>query len=110
MPKQTQTIEFDSERVLSSQLPKLVGKKVVLRGWLHKKRALGGMTFLLLRDRHGLVQILDEKSEESKKLEGLYAGTVLKVEGTVVADERALGGVEIHGPQITVEIPVDQVA
>jgi nondiscriminating aspartyl-tRNA synthetase len=94
------------ERTLSSELKKHIGKKVVLWGWLHKTRELGGMTFIILRDRHGLVQVLDDKSEESKKLHGLQAGTVLKIEGDVVEEPRAAGGAEIHNPKITVDVPV----
>jgi len=108
MPKQKEKTTM--ERVLSSQLKNHIGKKVKLQGWLHKKRAMGGMTFLVLRDRHGLVQILDEKSVESQKLEGLYTGTVLTVIGTVVVDDRAMGGVEIHEPEITVVVPVEFVS
>lgn len=110
MAKATKAQLGYQDRVLSSELGSYVGKKVTLHGWLHKKREMGGMTFLLLRDRHGLVQILDDKSTESKKLEGLYTGTILKVEGTVVADDRALGGVEIHEPVLTVEVPVEFVS
>lgn len=92
-------------RILSSELKKHVGKKVTIAGWLHKVRELGGLTFILLRDRHGLVQILAGK-EELRKLEGLQVGTILIVKGEVVADDRAAGGVEIHAPEITVEVPV----
>lgn len=98
------------QRLLSSGLKQHIGKKVVISGWLYKKRELGGMTFLVLRDRHGLVQILDEKSEEVKKLQGLQNGTILTIEGEVVEDERATGGVEIHNPVITVDVPVEHVA
>lgn len=97
------------ERVLSSELKQNIGKQVTLQGWLYKKRELGGMTFLLLRDRHGLTQILDEKSEEIKKLVGLQNGTILTVKGTVVEDERAPGGVEVHEPEIEVVVPVEHV-
>lgn len=93
------------ERVLSSKLKKHIGKKVKIAGWLHKRRELGGLTFILLRDRHGLIQILVGK-EELKKLEGLQIGTILTIVGKVVADQRAQGGVEIHEPEITVEVPV----
>lgn len=98
------------ERTLSSELKKHIGKKVTLWGWLHKTRALGAMTFIILRDRHGLIQILDDKSEESKKLHGLQAGTILKIEGDVVEEPRAAAGAEIHNPQITVEVPVKEVS
>ncbi len=96
-------------RLLSSELKKHIGKKVLIAGWLHNKRALGGMTFLILRDRHGLIQILDEKSVETQKLKKLQNGTVLTIEGTVVEDKRAGGGVEIHDPKITVDVPVEEV-
>lgn len=97
------------DRVISSQLKDHIGKKTVIAGWLYKKRELGGMTFLILRDRHGLVQVVDEKSVESEKLKGLYSGTILKVEGVAVAESRAPNGVEIHDPTLTVEVPVNEV-
>jgi nondiscriminating aspartyl-tRNA synthetase len=98
------------KRILSSELKSHIGKKVMLQGWLYKKRELGGMTFLLLSDRHGLIQILDEQSKESKKLKGLQNGTVLIVIGDVIEEKRATGGVEIHNPEITVDVPVKYVA
>ncbi len=97
------------DRTLSSQLKDHIGKKVKVSGWLYKKREMGGMTFLILRDRHGLIQVLDEKSKEAEKLNGLQNGTILAVEGTVVSDERAPSGAEIHEPEISVEVPVSDV-
>lgn len=98
------------ERTLSSKLKENIGKKVTISGWLYKKRELGGMTFLIIRDRDGLIQVLDEKSEEVKKLTGLQNGSILTVEGVVVEDERAQGGIEIHDPVLTVDVPVEYVA
>lgn len=98
------------QRILSSQLAKYIGEQVLIHGWLYKKRELGGMTFLIIRDRGGLVQVVDENSEESKKLEGLHLGTVLKIEGEVVEDKRAKIGVEIHNPKIIVDVPVEFLA
>ncbi len=103
-----QNIEL-KDRVLSSQLKDHIGQTVMIAGWLHKQRKLGGMTFLILRDRHGLVQILDEKSTEADKLKGLQVGSVLHVTGTVVAEPRATGGVEMHEPSIVVEMPIEAV-
>ncbi|MBI2591032.1 MAG: aspartate--tRNA(Asn) ligase [Candidatus Blackburnbacteria bacterium] len=97
------------KRILSSDLPKHINEEVVVSGWLHKRRELGGMTFLVLRDRDGLVQILAEKSQGIEKLEGLQNGTILTVKGTVVEDERAPQGVEIHNPEISVDVPVEYV-
>lgn len=98
------------QRILSSQLKEHIGKRVTVQGWLHKKRALGAMTFLVLRDRHGLTQVLDEKSVESEKLKGAQIGSVLTVEGLVIEEKRAVAGVELHDPTITVDVLVEHVS
>lgn len=93
-------------RTLSSELKAAVGKKVTIKGWLHKKRALGGLTFINIRDRKGLIQILIENKDEVEKLRGLQIGTVLEVTGTVIDEDRAPGGAELHEPELTVLVPV----
>lgn len=93
-------------RTLSQELPTQIGQTVTLRGWLHKKRLLGGLTFIVLRDRRGVVQILVKDKEEVEKLREHQLGTILIVTGTVVEDQRAPGGVEIHDAKLTVEVPV----
>src|SRR5262245_30757240 len=45
--------DMSAARILSSQLPELAGKPVLLQGWVHRLRNLGGVRFLLLRDRSG---------------------------------------------------------
>jgi aspartyl-tRNA synthetase len=62
------------------------GQKVVLCGWLHRSRNLGGMTFIDLRDRYGLTQLTF--NEQTDKELCLFARTlgreyVLQVEGLV---------------------------
>lgn len=94
-------------RILAKQLTQHVGKRVLVQGWLHKKRLLGGLTFIVIRDRSGLVQILVKDKGEVEKLRGLQLGTILSVEGVVAADDRAPGGVEIHEVGIKVDVPVE---
>jgi nondiscriminating aspartyl-tRNA synthetase len=94
------------ERSLSRDLKGLIGKKVLIKGWLHKKRLLGGLTFINVRDRSGLTQVLIESKDEVEKLRGMQIGTVLEIEGTVVEEERAPGGAELHDPVVTVTVPV----
>ncbi len=98
------------ERVLSSQLVEQVGKTVVVAGWLHNKREMGGMTFFVIRDRRGLIQVLVEQAQEASKLKGLQNGTIVRVTGMVVEDKRAPNGVEIHDPEIIVDVPVTYTA
>ncbi len=93
-------------RILSSDVKEHIGKEIKIQGWLHKKRLLGGLTFINVRDRRGLVQVLVQDKSEVEKLRGLHIGTVLEVAGMVFEDERAPGGAEIHDPKLTILVPV----
>lgn len=93
-------------RVLSRDIAEHIGKEIEVQGWIHKKRLLGGLNFINLRDRSGLVQMVVEDKKEVEKLRGLQIGTVLKVTGKVTEEERAPGGAELHDPQIEVMVPV----
>ncbi|HUY53145.1 MAG TPA: aspartate--tRNA(Asn) ligase [Candidatus Dormibacteraeota bacterium] len=95
------------DRILNSDLKDQVGKQVVISGWLHKKRLLGGLTFINLRDRSGLAQIVIKQKAEVEKLRGMQLGSVLTVKGTVKEEPRAPGGVEIHDAEITIDVPVE---
>jgi nondiscriminating aspartyl-tRNA synthetase len=95
------------DRVLASDVKSQKGS-VTVKGWLHKKRLLGGLTFINLRDRSGLVQVLVQDKAEVEKLRGLQIGTVLSVTGTVFEDDRAPGGAELHDPTIEVLMPVTE--
>lgn len=94
-------------RVLTNSISSHASKHIVVRGWLHKKRKLGGLNFLLIRDRAGVAQILVEDEIEMEKLRGLQIGTVIEVKGLVHKDERAPGGAELHKPEINVIVPVE---
>lgn len=95
-------------RTLTRELASLAGETVTVRGWLHKKRLLGGLNFITLRDRSGLAQSLIEDKDEVEKLRGLQIGTVMSLTGTVVADERAPGGAELHDVRVEIEVPVTE--
>ena len=101
-----------------------VGEGVKLGGWVHRTRNLGGLVFLDLRDRAGIVQVsFDPQSagEEAMRVaEGLAVESVVLVEGQVVARpadvrnaELETGDVEVRartvlvvGPAVTPAIPV----
>lgn len=93
-------------RTLTDELSAHVGESVTLQGWLHKKRLLGGLNFITLRDRRGIAQSLIDNKDELEKLRGLQVGTVLSLTGTVIADERAPGGAELHDVTVEVLVPV----
>ncbi len=100
-----------------------VGQQVKLGGWVHRRRDLGGIVFIDLRDRAGIVQVAvgpDAPEDVRQKASGLTGETVVEVLGTVVArpadmknPDLATGDVEVHatklvsvGPALTPEIPV----
>ena len=93
-------------RTLAKDVATSKEKKVTIQGWIHKKRLLGGLNFINVRDRTGLTQVLVEKGEEVEKLRGMQIGSVVEITGTVLKDERAPGGAELHDPEITVLVPV----
>jgi nondiscriminating aspartyl-tRNA synthetase len=90
------------ERIWSTEIAAHVGERVRLAGWLHRLRELSNLSFLVLRDAKGLVQIVVEEPALIERLAGMAAETVLEVEGRVVAEPQAPGGVEIHGPSVEV--------
>lgn len=95
-------------RTLARDLKTHIGKKATVKGWIHKKRLLGGITFINVRDRSGLVQAVVEDKDEVEKLRGLQIGTVLTISGKVVDEPRAPGGAELHEPTVEVIVPVDE--
>ncbi|MEK7603238.1 MAG: aspartate--tRNA(Asn) ligase [Patescibacteria group bacterium] len=94
-------------RTLASQALSHKGKKITVVGWLHKKRLLGGLTFINVRDRSGLIQVVIKDNVEVEKLRGMQIGTVLTVEGLVKEEQRAPGGAELHDVKVIVIVPVE---
>jgi nondiscriminating aspartyl-tRNA synthetase len=83
-------------RVLSSELGAHVGERVTMAGWLHAKRELGAVSFVLIRDRAGLAQAVVDGALD------LPPETVMYVDGDVVHAAQAPGGVELQAPSFTV--------
>ncbi|HSX32169.1 MAG TPA: aspartate--tRNA(Asn) ligase [Candidatus Saccharimonadales bacterium] len=94
-------------RTLHKELKEHIGKEpVTIQGWLHKKRLLGGLTFINVRDRSGVTQVVIKDKNEVEKLRGMQIGTVLEVQGNAIDEPRAPGGVELHDAVVTVMVPV----
>ena len=64
-------------RTLIRDLSSHLDQQVTIQGWLHKKRLLGGLNFLTVRDRSGIAQSLVSDKDELEKLRGLQVGTVV---------------------------------
>jgi len=83
-------------RVLAADLPRHAGEQVMIAGWLHRRRELKSVTFLVVRDRSGLAQVVLPAAPR-----GLPEETVIQVTGTVTPSAQAPGGVELTEPSIT---------
>ena len=96
-------------RTLAGDLATRSGDDVLLQGWLHHQRQLKSVSFMLLRDRSGIAQIVVEDAASRARLAALPHETVLAVRGRVVASPQAPGGVEVHDPAIEViSAPVNE--
>jgi nondiscriminating aspartyl-tRNA synthetase len=85
-------------RVLASDLPRHVGAPVRIAGWVHRRRQLKSLTFVIVRDRSGLAQVVVRKPAE--RAADLPEETVIEVRGVVTANPQAPGGVELTEPVI----------
>ena len=66
--------------------PSHIGQKVTLAGWVHRRRDHGGVVFLDLRDRYGLVQITINPNLSKETLNvvaDIRFEWVLQITGTV---------------------------
>jgi nondiscriminating aspartyl-tRNA synthetase len=88
-------------RTLAADLPAQAGQHVKIAGWLHRKRQLKSMTFLIVRDRSGLVQAVLTDPAAIEAAAALPEETVIAVEGMVTASPQAPGGAELTDPVIT---------
>src|SRR5438552_19134568 len=81
------------------ELPKHVGEKVVVNGWLYNKRTAGKLQFPIIRDGSGYLQCVVSKKEVSEEtwrgVEEATQESTVRVTGIVRAEPRAPGGVEL---------------
>ena len=88
-----------------------VGQEVTLKGWVARRRDLGGLIFIDLRDREGIMQLVINPETVSAEVmataESLRSEYVIEVTGKVAAreqanDKLATGSVELHVENLTV--------
>ncbi len=90
-----------------------VGKKVLLAGWIHRKRNLGNLCFVDLRDHYGITQcVVDSSSDLFAQIQNLRVESVIGIEGEVLLRESInknmpTGDIEIKVQKITVHSEAD---
>ncbi|SCL68780.1 nondiscriminating aspartyl-tRNA synthetase [Micromonospora citrea] len=88
------------QRILSHQLSAHVGEDVRIAGWVHRRRLLKSVAFLIVRDSAGLAQVVVTDPAVRAELGELGEETVVEVSGTVVANPTAPAGVELTAPTV----------
>jgi nondiscriminating aspartyl-tRNA synthetase len=89
-------------RTLAAELPSAApGHPVLIQGWVHRRRVLGAVTFLILRDRSGLAQVVVRGPEAKEAVRRCGEESVVAVTGLATPNPAAPGGVEVSEPGIT---------
>ena len=92
--------------------PTHIGETVTLAGWVHRRRDHGGLTFIDLRDRSGLAQVVfnpEQSSAAHTVADSLRSEWVIQVTGEVVQrppgtenDQLATGAIEVIAREVRV--------
>lgn len=84
-----------------------IGQEIILKGWVQKRRDLGGLIFIDLRDREGVVQIVfnpDFSTEALNTAERLRSEYVVEVKGKVTARDAAAVNPKIKTGKVEVQV------
>ena len=80
-------------------------KKVILSGWLHRKRDHGNLLFIDLRDHFGITQcVIENNNKFFKTLEKIKPESVLQITGTVVKREKGTENLDLSTGKIEINI------
>ena len=87
------------QRTLASRLGETFpGETVKVEGWIHRKRALANVTFVILRDRTGLAQVVVKDPDVLDEIGRFGEETVVSVTATLVPNPSAPNGLELVDP------------
>lgn len=106
-------MEYQKRTVTCGQLRAAdIGKSVVLNGWVHRKRDHGGISFINLRDRYGITQVVVDADSEASllavaaelKLEYCVAvkGVVRSRPDTMINPNMETGEIEVKAENIVI--------
>ncbi|MGM0739136.1 MAG: asparagine--tRNA ligase [Bacteroidota bacterium] len=86
--------------VYINEISKYAGKQITLKGWVYNIRTSKKLIFIILRDGTGLCQTIvaqdDVPADRWEAGSGLQPESAVEITGNVHADERSIGGHELH--------------
>jgi nondiscriminating aspartyl-tRNA synthetase len=86
------------QRILSTELTAHAGRRVTVAGWVHRRRILKSIAFLIVRDAAGFTQVVTAPDA----LPAVTEESVVEVTGTVTVNTAAPAGVELTTPDVRV--------
>ena len=98
------------ERIVVSEINKYINKRIKVEGWIYRIRKLKEITFIILRDRTGLVQCVIEN--KLLNIENIKLESVVSMYGEVKTSKNALNPFEILVEEISIiseaeEMPIE---
>jgi len=107
--------DFRKTHYTKDIIPELIGKEVILGGWVQNYRDLGGLKFIILQDKFGERQITLKKGVVSNGIFDIKVGYQwnIMIKGIVKEFKKAPGGIEIIPSQIKIlnktpeKLPID---
>jgi len=92
------------QRILAAEAGLHEGRVITLFGWAYRVRRMGALTFVLLRDRSGIIQVVFDRSAGAgcDAVDEVGVEDAITVTGAVRAEARAQGGFELVGAGLRV--------
>src|ERR1700748_3923311 len=89
-------------RTIAADLPSVPsGRLVLIQGGVPRRRVLGAVTFLIVRDRSGLAQVVVRDPQALQMVRRCGEESVVAVTGAATPNPAAPGGVEVTEPVLT---------
>ncbi len=80
------------KRIFAEEAGTMIGQEVLMKGWIYKIKDFGGVLFISLRDKTGIIQLV---ASGDILPDGLKIEAAVEVEGLCIENEKAPGGVEV---------------
>ena len=87
------------KRIMINELLNYENKTVIVKGWIRRIRKLSKISFLVIRDRSGMVQVVIDNNE---LLKDIKLESVVSIEGLVVKSNNKISSIEIQGSDIQI--------
>jgi len=94
------------KRIMIIRLEESIGEKIFIQGWVHRVRILKNISFVIVRDRSGMVQCVVDKDVD---LNNLTNESVVEITGVAKEGKNSLNNIEVIVEEINVINKVEEI-